>query len=828
MELLAPAGNWDSFIAAMKNGADAVYLGGQQYSARQSAQNFDDKQVQEAVVYAHLRDKKVYVTVNTLIDNVEFAEVLDYLYKLQNIGVDAIIIQDMGLLDAVRNVLPDLRLHASTQMTVHNQDGVLLLRDLGIKRIVLARELSLPEITDIASEAAGVELEVFVHGALCYSYSGQCLFSSMIGGRSGNRGRCAQPCRLAYDLYKRNDRNKIKLPDQGRYLLSPADLCLIEYLPELKAAGVSSLKIEGRMKRAEYVAVVTRAYRHAFDSLEENSEFRPGPEVKERLLKIFNRNFSSGYFIPDSPDFMSTRRPNNRGVYVGRVVDQNQNMFTQIKLIDTVSIGDGLVVWVGQGQAPAFIIKEMYVDENRVLEANSGEIIGLQLESRVFPNDRVFKTHDERLLAEALESIREEKGSRIPVDAEVSLVLGQPMHISMVDGKGLRVDIQTQKPAQMAKDHPLDEDILRAKIGRLGNTPFELRELRISGDLNLMVPLSDINEARRQAADLLMQKILLSKQAKRPDAHSYWSEKLDFLEELPSAECAAIPLLSVAVSRMEQVEMALQNGADRVYLGMEGLGTHKHLPLAKIRELQSGNKDEIERVVPVLPRIHKPGEPNLLRKLADEGFSTLMIASWADLQWGLHRGVKLLADYSLNIFNSYALRFLFKQGVSGVCLSPELSFDRLQSFADFSKVELLIHGELILMESQHCMLGSVLGGGREKCLAPCAGNSYYIQDDKAYEFPVETDADCRLYIFNSRTLCMMPDLPRILALKPASLRIEARRFNDEQLTDTIKLYRQALNELQKGTKPDLGVYQQDLAHTTPSSFTKGHYYRGVL
>lgn len=828
MELLAPAGNWDSFIAAMKNGADAVYLGGQQYSARQSAQNFDDEQVQEAVVYSHLRDKKVYVTVNTLIDNGEFAEALDYLYKLQQIGVDAIIIQDMGLLDAARNVLPGLRLHASTQMTVHNQDGVALLRDLGIKRIVLARELSLPEITAIAREAVGVELEVFGHGALCYSYSGQCLFSSMIGGRSGNRGRCAQPCRLAYELYTQNDKNKVKLPDQGRYLLSPADLCLIENLPELKAAGVSSLKIEGRMKRAEYVAVVTRAYRQALDSLEDNPEFKPDPQVKERLLKIFNRNFSKGYFIPDATDFLSTRRPNNRGVYVGRVVDQNQNMFTQIKLSDTVSIGDGLVVWVGQGQAPAFVIREMQMDGKSALEAKSGEIISLQLEGRVFPNDRVFKTHDERLLSEAWESIRAKKGSTIPVDAEVSLVLGQPMQMVLVDEKGMRVEIQTQTPAQLARQHPLDEDILRSKIGRMGNTPFELRNLRISGDLNLMIPLSDINEARRQATDLLMQKILLAKQAKQADAQSYWTGKIDFLGELPSGERAQAPLLSVAVSKMEQVEIALQNGADRVYLGMDGLGTHHHLRFNQIRELLAGGEAKNERIIPLLPRIHKPGEPYLYRQIADAGFSTLMISSWADLQWGIYNGFTLLTDYSLNIFNRYALRFLYQQGVSGVCLSSELSFDNLLTFTDFSKVELLIHGELILMESQHCMLRSVLGGGKEKCLAPCAGNSYYLRDDKAYEFPVETDADCRFYVFNSRTLCMMPDLPRIIALKPASMRIEARRLNDEQLAYTVKLYRQALNELLKDAKPDLGAYQQDLAAVNPSAFTKGHYYRGVL
>ncbi len=829
MELLAPAGNWDSFKAAMKNGADAVYMGGQQYNARQSAQNFDDKQLQAAVVYAHLRDKKVYVTVNTLIDNGEFAEVLDYLYKLQQIGVDAIIIQDMGLLAAARQVLPDLRLHASTQMTMHNQEGVTLLRDLGVKRIVLARELSAAEISSIVREVPGVELEVFVHGALCYSYSGQCLFSSMIGGRSGNRGRCAQPCRLAYELYSQNDKHKINLPAQGKYLLSPADLCLVEYLPELQAAGVSSLKIEGRMKRAEYVAVVTKAYRQALDSLAANPEFRPDPQVKEKLLKIFNRNFNTGYFMPDTLNFLSTKRPNNRGVYVGRVVDQNQQLFTTIKLSDNVNLGDGLVIWVGQGKAPAFVIKEMYINGNKAVEAQAGEVIGVQLESRVFANDRVFKTHDEKILAEALASFRDEKGSRITVDAEVFLSLGQPLQLALINEKGTRVEVETQNAAQNAQQHPLDEDILRAKIGRMGTTPFELRDLRVTGDLNLMIPLSDINAARRQALDLLMQKMLVAKSAETPDAPSYWTGKSDFLNDLPVADHAPAsrPILSVAISKIEQAEIALQNGADRVYLGLEGLGTHKHLRLAAIRELQAASA-EARRIIPLLPRIRKPGEQQLHRGLAAAGFDAVMIASWADLEWGLNQGITVLADYNLNIFNNYSLRFLIQRGVAGVGLSPELSFERLQTFTDFSKVELLIHGESIIMESQHCMLGSVLGGGREKCAAPCVTNRYYLKDEKGYEFPVATDADCRFYIFNSRTLCMMSDLPRIVGLKPASLRIEARRLTDGQLAGTIKLYRQALNGILAGAKPDLGAYQQDLASLTPSAFTKGHYYRGVL
>jgi putative protease len=243
MELLAPAGSWEAFLAAIKNGADAVYLGGKDYSARQSAANFDDGELVKAVKYAHLRGKKIYVTVNTLIDAGEFEDALDYLNRIHQFGVDGVIIQDVGLMNAARQLLPQLRLHASTQMTIHNSAGVEFMRGQGIQRVVLARELSLAEITAISKTVKGVELEVFVHGALCYSYSGQCLFSSMVGGRSGNRGRCAQPCRLPYQLLA--DGKEVNLSAQGQYLLSPADLCLVEYLPELYHAGVNSLKIEG-------------------------------------------------------------------------------------------------------------------------------------------------------------------------------------------------------------------------------------------------------------------------------------------------------------------------------------------------------------------------------------------------------------------------------------------------------------------------------------------------------------------------------------------------------------------------------------------------------
>jgi putative protease len=278
MELLAPAGGRDAFFAAIENGADAVYIGGTSFSARQSAENFDNEQIKAAVDYAHLRDRKIYVTVNTLIDNNEFSEVLDYIYTLHNKSVDAIIVQDLGLMNAVRKTMPSVRIHASTQMTIHNAEGVNFLREQGIKRIVLARELSRDDLSAIRRETGDVELEIFVHGALCYCYSGQCLFSSIVGGRSGNRGRCAQPCRLGYDLYSGKRAARLDLEGQGRHLLSPADLCLLDYLGEIKKVGVTSLKIEGRMKRPEYVAIVTRIYREVLDKLQDSPNYEPSAE----------------------------------------------------------------------------------------------------------------------------------------------------------------------------------------------------------------------------------------------------------------------------------------------------------------------------------------------------------------------------------------------------------------------------------------------------------------------------------------------------------------------------------------------------------------------
>jgi putative protease len=326
IELLAPAGSKEAFYAAVNNGADAVYLGGKIFNARQFANNFSNEDLKEIIAYAHFHGVKVYITVNTLIADTEIKDLLEYLVFLRNSGVDAIITQDLGVAKLVKEYIPDLELHASTQMTIHNSPGVQFLKEQGFKRVVLSRECSLEDIKNIHKEDK-TELEVFIHGALCICYSGQCYMSSMIGGRSGNRGKCAQPCRLGYELM--NDQGQ-KLTDEsfGKHLLSPKDLNTSEFLIELLEAGVTSLKIEGRMKRPEYVATVVRIYRQILDQYYAHEPISLTDENKRDLKQIFNRDFTSGYFIKNQgADLMSYKKPNNRGIFLGRV----QETFPQKK-----------------------------------------------------------------------------------------------------------------------------------------------------------------------------------------------------------------------------------------------------------------------------------------------------------------------------------------------------------------------------------------------------------------------------------------------------------------------------------------------------------------
>ena len=429
-ELLAPAGDWETLKVAVAAGADAVYAGGKMFSARQFATNFDRDELAAAADYLHLRGRKLYVTVNTLIKQGEIDDFLDYIDFLSAIGTDAVILQDLGALYLIRTYWPHLPVHASTQMTVHDGAGVRFLQKLGVERVILARELSWEEIKAICAENR-VEVEVFVHGALCVAYSGACLFSSLVGGRSGNRGRCAQPCRLTYTLYQATGHGRpVPVSEKEKHLLSPKDLSLLTAVPQLIEAGVSSLKIEGRMKGPEYVGTVVNTYRKVLDRYGEAPErFRVEQEEINALTTVFNRGLSTGYFLGDlGPALISPDRPNNRGRFVGRVKQYDaKRKRCRVKLEQELQAGDGIEVWVKVGGRVGTIVEDLTVSGKKVEAAPPGAEAEFALPEKVKPGDRVFLTSS-RLLGEKIQQMlrNDYAGSKVPCDLHVEVAPGQP------------------------------------------------------------------------------------------------------------------------------------------------------------------------------------------------------------------------------------------------------------------------------------------------------------------------------------------------------------------------------------------------------------------
>ncbi|MER2139421.1 MAG: U32 family peptidase, partial [Succiniclasticum sp.] len=502
IELLAPAGTWEALEAAVNAGANAVYLGGKAFGARAYASNFDRDEMEKAVYFCHMHHVRLYVTVNTLVDDKELPELEDYLVFLHNAGVDGIIVQDMGVIRAAQQIVPGLPLHASTQMTVTNSAGVKFAGEHGIVRVVPARELSLSDLDKAC--ATGLEIEAFIHGALCVCYSGQCLMSSLIGGRSGNRGRCAQPCRLPYTLVDKNGKDLLAGKDAGQYLLSPKDLNTLQVLPRMIEAGVVSYKIEGRMKRPEYVAVVVDAYRRAMDSYKAGHYEVPQKDL-DNIEQIFNRDFTTAYLEKHQGRLMmSDRRPNNRGVLIGRVQKLNQDHTKAVvKLEKALHTGDGLEFWVKVGGRVGTVVNTMRVNGRVVETAESGTLAEIDVPRGVRLNDRVFRTLDSELMAYAGQFYGEKNKKRIPVTAAVTARMCSPLQVVLTDPEGNTGCGVTDFIAEPARKHALDDAAVRKQIDRMGTTEYVLAVLKTDIDEGVMVPMSEINEARRKACEAL-------------------------------------------------------------------------------------------------------------------------------------------------------------------------------------------------------------------------------------------------------------------------------------------------------------------------------------
>ncbi len=805
-ELLAPAGNFDCLVAAVENGADAVYLGACSLGARAYADNFDLDMIARAIDYCHLRGVCVFVTLNTLVLDSEMDELIRILCFLETEGADGVIIQDQAVACLVRELGLKIPVHASTQMSIHNVESVHFLEELGVKRVILARELSLDQIRHIKANT-GAQIEVFAHGALCISYSGQCLLSSMIGGRSGNRGHCAQPCRKGYKLLK--DDTAIKV--QGNYLLSPRDLNTSRILPELIRTGVDSLKIEGRMKRPEYVAGVVRVYRTLLDRYAKDPDsYYVKKEEYDILEQLFNRGFTTSY-LEDRPrrGLMSPQMPYNRGVPVGEVTGYDKKSRTlKVRLTGHLNQGDGIGLEGDEDRGQ--VINRMSVKGKPVEKAGPGQLIEIPTKYPV-KKGQLFRTRDSSLMDALQKSYaRNPPLKKIPIDLTVRAHKGKPLEIKMEDMDGNIARIVAEGVVEEALKRPMTSGQIEAQVCKLGNTVFSPSCVDVDVQGNVFIPIRQLNEIRGLAVDKLSQ-LRINKWKRSPPVKSLRIR----VEENPPPSSSTAPLLSVVLDDLDKLKKAIATGADIIYMGGEVFRGHVPVELEEAVHLcrEAGVRFCLRTPV-IIPDAKLPAIKKQLISARAMGVDELLVSNPAILYLVGDMGFDIVTDISLNVFNGNSLAFYRSQGASRVCLSPELTLGQIRTLALQGPVECMVQGRYEVMVSRYCLIGDIEGGDGV-CSRPCEEGVYALRDNKGYEFPLEMDSDCRMHILNSRQLCMLDHIEELLDLQV--LRIEGRWMDADELEKVTALYRECIDKKQKGTCRDITA-----EHTT------GHYYRGVL
>lgn len=826
-ELLAPAGSFEALRAAIANGANAVYLGGKGFSARAFADNFTLEEMAEAVSLAHFHGVRVYAAVNTLAADRELAGLLLYVAELYKLGVDAVIVQDLGVLRQLRQLLPDLPLHASTQMTIHSAAGAEALGELGVQRVILARELSLDDLAAIRA-ATSMELEVFVHGALCLCYSGQCLFSAMVGGRSGNRGRCAQPCRLAYRL---TDEFGDELPQhvEGKYLLSPRDLFGYEDADDLFKLDLAAWKIEGRMKKPQYTATVCRIYSQRLADLAAGRAAENSEKDLLQLMQVFNRDRCNAYwrYNPGSA-LMSYSRPNNRGMFLGRILEARNGLIC-IKLALGLSRGDGVEIWQ-TGRREGLTVGDIWNGNTRVEQAQPGDIIAIAAPAGR-AGDRVFKTFDAPLMESAALSYRS-----LPPKAlnfRLKAVIGETLEVWAEDADGFAAHRVSDYRAELAKKSTQPKNVALAQLGRLGGSGFALAELKLDVDRDVMLPSSILNQLRRElVADIMAQRQAKERRALDEQAYNNRIRQLNQPARKKPAERGAMPAYSVLVHTAAGVELAVRRGIRDIYVDACGFPGHDRLDL---RRLAAKWFDKGGRIIPYLPQVILPHEERIfLADLANwkQGMiDAIVVNNLGQIRQLWDRGwdKAIFAGIGLNIYNSQACALLTELGLERLTLSPELTLEQLTELnCGGAQSEVFAQGALQLMVSEHCVLGAVRGQRRrdEKedapCLRPCMNKQRtYLCDDKGFRFPLQPDNACRTHIFNSREHCLLAELPQLAAVGIDRVLLDLRLYDSRRAERVLDLYRLAARdsfsfEEAKQKLPDV-----------IKEYTKGHLFRGV-
>ena len=747
IELLAPVGSYDAFISAINNGADAVYLAGEHFGAREKA-TFTNEELEEMIKYAHVREVRVHVVINTLIYDDEMDRVMEFVDFLYNHDVDAIIVQDLGVITRIHHEYPDLEIHASTQLNTMSVESARVLKDLGVSRVILAREVDLETVVKIKQEV-GIDVEVFAHGALCMGYSGQCLFSSLTAKKSGNRGECLQLCRLPYNLVKNGEKQVV-----NKYLLSCKDLCTVEYVDKLIEAGITSLKIEGRVKSASYVGKVVSVYRKYIDEYYKNNKIEVENKDINDLKKVFNREFTKGYlFRENHKDIVNTYRPNNIGIRLGEVVGVNKNKVS-IKLDTSIHQGDGIRI-VNDKEDTGLYVNKLYKKGLLVNSANKGEVVSIDLYKKVKIKDIVYKTSD-ILLNKEIEDNNKIVTKKFPIDVRVEAYVNKTLKFIAKDNLNNEVEVESEYVIDLANKTPTSKERIKEQIAKLNESVYSLNEFDFNGDEMIIIPISVINKLRNEMVEKL--------NLKREKRHLRKGKQELKLKDI-KVEKEEFDYMYKANTREQFDVISSYVKDDQIYY----------------------NND---RCIYAYPRIS-----NGILKPKNKG---VLINELSDVNVDKY----MVANMYLNTTNIYALYTLYSLGFKRVTLSVEMSFERIENliknykkvFGYTPNVEVVVYGKIDLMVTKHCPINKHVGAKNIGC-GECS-NDYCLIDRKGYKLDLLNDGLCNIRILNPKKLHLINYVSDLIEAGVSRVRLEFTNETKRETMDVIEGYN--VGELELG------------------------------
>lgn len=699
LELLAPAGNLETLKVAIEAGADAVYIGGKNFGARYFATNFENIDLIEAVNFAHLRGKKVYVTVNTIVYSSEFEDLKKYLEFLYNINVDAIIVQDMGIVNYVRLAYPDFEIHASTQMNINSLEGINVLKKLGIKRVVLARETNIDLIKKLSKTS--VEIETFIHGALCFSSSGNCLMSYSIGKRSGNRGKCAQPCRKSYTLFENN-----LCINKKAALLSMKDLCTIDNIGSLIDAGITSFKIEGRMKSPEYVYVVVKNYRKAIDKYLNKESFDTNFAKKE-MSTVFSRGYTDGYILKsNNSDLTNIYSVNHQGVTIGKIVKILPKSF-EIKLYDELHTGDA--IRIKSNDDIGFVVQIMFKNNEKCLVGYKDDSVKIPISININNLNKEILLTKSKTIQNELKQYLEEEHVKIPINAKFIIRLNERASLMLDDG--INNVIVYSDPLINKINVPKDDSFYKEKLNKIVDSVYYFNSIVIENDYLAFISVKEINELRRTAIELLNKKRI---ESFKRDYNSFEILKQDFSKEQPTFEAI--------VHTKEQYDICKEFGIKIVYTDYDS---------------QINNYDRLEPAVSNNGLIHNIGHINI--------------------------GTTISPYF--NIVNEYAIDLYKNLGINKIYLSYEMPLEDIKKLAlnnVHANVGMPIYGKMDVMVTKHCMIAKCKDFKNKNCKS-CINNDYYLEDEYFNRFDIITNPskNCTLRILDYKIFDIIDNVEKL-------------------------------------------------------------------